>query len=82
MVNCYPVFGPFRFDPVRTIHCMVGAVSVTTSYREPAVSFSFVGAKEKFRCGIETARKTLKAITHRSVWQVRHPLHNIIKWIN
>jgi hypothetical protein len=74
------------FDSACMIHRMVGAVNIATSYRDP-VSISFVGAKDrhsqvnaetiarKFRCGLETAQKTLKATTQRGVRQAMHPLH-------
>jgi hypothetical protein len=65
---------------------MIGMVKVATASRGE-VNISFVGAKDRhsqvnaetvakrFRCGIETAQKTLKATTQRGVRQAIHPLH-------
>ena len=75
------------FDSASLVHRMVSAVNVATASREQMVSVSFIGAKDrhsqvnaetiarKFRCGIETAQKTLKATTQRGVRQAIHPLH-------
>jgi hypothetical protein len=64
---------------------MVGAVSIATAHRDPNVSF--IGSKDKyskvnaetvarrFRCGLETAEKTLKATTQRGVRHALHPLN-------
>jgi hypothetical protein len=64
---------------------MIGDVSIATAHREKQVSF--VGSKDRhsqvnaetvakrFRCGIETAQKTLKATTQRGVRQSLHPLN-------
>ena len=64
---------------------MVGAVCVATAHRDPTVSF--IGSKDRhsqvnaetvakrFRCGIETAQKTLKATTQRGIRQAMHPLN-------
>jgi hypothetical protein len=65
---------------------MIGMVKVATASRGEA-NLSYVGAKDRhsqvnaetvakrFRCGIETAKKTLKATTQRGVRQAIHPLH-------
>ena len=64
---------------------MIGSVTVATTHREPNVSF--IGSKDRhsqvtaeivakrFRCGIETAQKTLKSTTQRGVRQALHPLN-------
>ncbi|KAI2494571.1 hypothetical protein MHU86_19941 [Fragilaria crotonensis] len=64
---------------------MISNVRVATSYRE--ASISFIGSKDRhsrvnaetvarrFRCGIETAQKTLKTTTQRGVRYAIHPLH-------
>ena len=74
------------FDQSQLISRMISAVNVATSYREPQ-SIAFVGASDrhsrvtpetvarKFRCGLETAQRTLKATTQRGVRQSIHPLH-------
>ena len=65
---------------------VIGMVKVATASRGE-VNIAFVGAKDRhsqvnaetvakrFRCGIETAQKTLKATTQRGVRQAIHPLH-------
>ena len=65
---------------------MVGAVSVATAHRDPS-NVSFVGSRDRhshvnaetvarrFRCGIETAQKTLKATMQRGIRQAMHPLN-------
>jgi hypothetical protein len=62
------------FDQSSMTRRMISAVEIATSYRDEQ-SISFVGAKDhhsqvtaktvarKFRCGLETAQKTLKATT-------------------
>ena len=74
------------FDQDSMTRRMISAVQIATSYREEQ-SISFVGAKDrhsqvtaetvarKFRCGLETAQKTLKATTQRGVRHAMHPLH-------
>ncbi len=64
---------------------MIGNVNVATAHRE--LNFSFMGSKDryslvnattmarKFRCGIETAQRTLKTTTQRSDHQTIHPLY-------
>ena len=65
---------------------MVGAVSVAMAHRDPS-NASFVGSRDRhsqvnaetvarrFRCGIETAQKTLKATTQRGIRQAMQPLN-------
>ncbi|KAI2502057.1 Reverse transcriptase (RNA-dependent DNA polymerase) [Fragilaria crotonensis] len=64
---------------------MISAVQIATSYRDDQIAY--VGARDrhsqvtaevvarKFRCGLETAQKTLKATTQRGVRHSMHPLH-------
>ena len=73
------------YNEATLITKMVGAVCVATAHRDPTVSF--IGSKDRhsqvnaetvakrFRCGIETAQKTLKATTQRGVRQAMHPLN-------
>ena len=73
------------YDQTAMVSRMISAVNVATAYRD--VNVSFVGAKDRhsqvtaetvakrFRCGIETAQKTLKTTTQRGVRQAIHPLH-------
>ena len=75
------------FTPSIMMKRMVGAVNIATAYREQPANIAFVGAKDrhsqvnaetiarKFRCGVETAQKTLKTTTQRGVRQAIHPLH-------
>ena len=65
---------------------MISAIQIATSHQANQ-SISFVGAKDrhtqvtaetvaqKFRCRLETAQKTLKAMTQRGVRHAMHPLH-------
>ena len=75
------------FNESTFIKRMIGAVNVATAHRELVGKIvAFVGAKDrhsqvdaetvarKFRCGIETAKKTLKATTQRGVRRSMHPL--------
>ena len=75
-------------EPASFIRRMVSAVNVATAHREnDEVGLAFVGAKErhsqvsaetvarKFRCGLETAQRTLKTTTQRGVRHAMHPLH-------
>ena len=78
--------GPF-FDTGSLARRMVPSVHVATAHRNDSAQVAFVGAKDrhsqvspetvarKFRCGIETARRTLKTTTHRGVRHAIHPLH-------
>lgn len=64
---------------------MIASVRVATTSRDQTLSF--VGARDRhsqvdaetvakrFRCGLETARKTLKATTQRGVRHSMHPLN-------
>ena len=73
------------FDEAAFVRRMIGAVHVATAHRDSNVSF--VGSKDrhsqvnaetvarKFRCGIETAQRTLKTTTQRGVRHAIHPLH-------
>ncbi|KAI2490038.1 Reverse transcriptase (RNA-dependent DNA polymerase) [Fragilaria crotonensis] len=73
------------YDELTLLSRMIGNVNVATAHRE--VNVSFVGSKErhsqvnaetvarKFRCGLETAQRTLKTTTQRGVRQSIHPLH-------
>jgi hypothetical protein len=74
------------FDDYGLVTRMVSSVKIATAFREPNC-IAFVGAKDrhsrinaetlarKFRCGLETAQRTLKATTQRGVRQSLHPLH-------
>ena len=75
-------------EPEHFIRRMVSAVHVATAHRDnEEVQVAFVGAKErhsqvsaetvarKFRCGLETAQRTLKTTTQRGVRHAIHPLH-------
>ena len=66
------------YDQSSMVTRMVGAVKIATAYRDHAtMNVSYVGAKDRhsrvtaetvakrFRCGIETAQKTLKTTTQR-----------------
>ena len=65
------------YDDATLLNRMIGNVRVATAYRE--ASILFVGSKDrhsrvnaetvarKFRCGIETAQRTLKTTTQRGV---------------
>ena len=73
------------YDDATLLKRMIGNVNVATAHRE--VNVSFVGSKDrhsqvnpetvarKFRCGIETAQRTLKTTTQRGVQHTIHPLH-------
>ncbi|KAI2498322.1 hypothetical protein MHU86_16192 [Fragilaria crotonensis] len=73
------------YDDATFLNRMISNVRVATSYRE--ASISFIGSKDRhsrvnaetvarrFRCGIETAQKTLKTTTQRGVRYAIHPLH-------
>lgn len=73
------------YEEYQMITKVVAAVRVATASRETSVSF--LGAKDRhsqvnaetvarrFRCGLETAKKTLQATTQRGVRQSRHPLN-------
>ena len=75
------------FDPTMFMHRMIGAVRLATSYRDNPGTIAFVGTNDrhsqvnaetvarKFRCGIETAQRTLKTTTQRGVRHTIHPLH-------
>jgi hypothetical protein len=76
------------FEPAPFIQRMVSAVKVATANRNSeTVQLAFVGAKDrhsqvsaetiarKFRCGLETAQRTLKTTTQRGVRHAIHPLH-------
>ena len=73
------------YDDGHMISKMIASVRVATTSREQTLSF--VGARDRhsqvdaetvakrFRCGLETARKTLKATTQRGVRHSMHPLN-------
>jgi hypothetical protein len=73
------------YDDARFLNRMIGNVNVATAHRE--LHISFMGSKNrhsqviaetvarKFRCGIETAQRTLKTTTQRGIRQTIHPLH-------
>jgi hypothetical protein len=73
------------YNDATLLNRMIGNVRVATAYRDANVSF--VGSKDrhsrvnaetvarKFRCGIETAQRTLKTTTQRGVRHAIHPLH-------
>ena len=75
------------YDDAAMVTKMVGAVSVATAHQDPSNNVSFVGSRDRhsqvnaetvarrFRCGIETAQKTLKATTQRGTRQAMHPLN-------
>ena len=76
------------FQPASFIRRMVSTVRVTTANRDnDDVQLAFVGAKDRhsqvtaeaiarrFRCGLETAQRTLKTTTQRGVRHAMHPLH-------
>ena len=86
--NCQCGSDLSAFDTEYLIRRMVSTVRVTTSNRENRdQQLAFVGAKDrhsqvtaetvarKFRCGLETARRTLKTTTQRGVRHAMHPLH-------
>jgi hypothetical protein len=72
------------YDESHMVSKVVAAVRIATASRES--NLSFVGAKDRnsqvnaetvarrFCCGLETAKKTLKATTQRGVRQSMHPL--------
>ena len=74
------------YDDATLLNRMIGKVNVATAHRAD-VSVSFVGSKDrhsqvnaetvarKFRCGLETAKRTLQTTTQRGVRQSIHPLH-------
>ncbi len=75
------------FDPSHMVRRMVSSVHIATAHRDEA-SIAFIGAKDrhsrvtpetvarKFRCGLETAQRTLKTTTQRGVrHSAIHPLH-------
>ena len=73
------------YDDATLLNRMIGNVKVATAHRDAHVAF--VGSKDrhsnvnaetvarKFRCGIETAQRTLKTTTQRGVRHSIHPLH-------
>ena len=73
------------FDDAAFLNRMIGNVHVATAYRD--VNVAFIGSKDrhsrvnaetvarKFRCGIETAQRTLRTTTQRGVRYAVHPLH-------
>jgi hypothetical protein len=73
------------YNDATLLNRMIGNVRVATAYRD--ANASFVGSKDrhsrvnaetvarKFRCGIETAQRTLKTTTQRGVRHAIHPLH-------
>jgi hypothetical protein len=73
------------YNDATLLNRMIGNVRVATAYRDANVSF--VGSKDrhsrvnaetvarKFRCGIETAQRTLKTTTQRGIRHAIHPLH-------
>jgi len=75
------------YDPTSMMWRIIHAVKIASPYHDPARDVSFVGAKDrhsrvspetiarKFRCGLETAQKTLKSTTQRGVRHAIHPLH-------
>ena len=74
------------FDPPSMVTRMIKAVNIATAHRDP-LNLGYVGAQDRhsrvtpetvarmFRCGLETAQKTLKTTTQRGVRQAIHPLH-------
>jgi hypothetical protein len=74
------------FDACTLTQRLVQSVNVATSYHNSS-AIAFVGAKDrhskvtaeaiarKFKCGIETAQRTLKTTTQRGIRQAIHPLH-------
>ena len=74
------------FDPTHMLRRMVSSVHIATAHREDS-AVAFVGAKDrhsrvtpemvakKFRCGLETAQRTLKTTTQRGIRHAIHPLH-------
>ena len=78
------------YDSASLIRRMISSVQVTTANREHSMettTVSFVGTKDrhsqvsaesvarKFRCGLETAQRTLKTTTQRGIRHAIHPLH-------
>ena len=77
------------YDESAFIKRMIGAVNIASAHRDQPQqrNIAFVGAKDrhsqvsaetiarKFRCGLETAKKTLKTTTQRGVRHSMHPLH-------
>ncbi len=76
------------FEPASFIQRMVSALHVATASREnEEVRLAFVGAKDRhsqvsvetiarrFRCGLETAKRTLKTTTQRGIRHAMHLLH-------
>ena len=76
------------FDTGSLVRHMVSSVHVATAHRNNTdARVAFVGAKDrhsqvsaetvarKFRCGLETAQRTLKTTTQRGVRHAIHPLH-------
>jgi hypothetical protein len=73
------------YNDATFLNRMIGNVKVATAHRD--VNILFVGSKDrhsqvnaetvarKFRCGIETAQRTLKTTTQRGVRHSIHPLH-------
>ena len=73
------------YNDATLLNRMIGNVRVATAYRD--VNVSFVGSKDRhsrknaetvarrFRCGIETAQRTLKTTTQRGIRHAIHPLH-------
>ena len=73
------------YDGATLLNRMIGNVNVAIAHRDQQIAF--VGSKDrhsqvnaetvarKFRCGIETAQRTLKTTTQRGVRHTIHPLH-------
>ncbi len=74
------------YEPTRMLQRMVSSVQVATAHRND-YTIAYVGAKhrhsritpetvaKKFRCGLETAQRTVKTTTQRGVRHAIHPLH-------
>jgi hypothetical protein len=74
------------YDTSHMIQRMISSVNVATAHRDEP-SIAYVGAKDrhsrvtpeavakKFRCGLETAQRTLKTTSQRGVRHSIHPLH-------
>jgi hypothetical protein len=72
------------YDESTMLQQMISAVKVSrtsnVSYLGIKNRHSQITAKEvarKFRCGLETARQTLKSMTQHGVRQAIHPLHRM-----
>ena len=74
------------YEPTHMLRRMVSSVHVATSHRDD-YTIAYIGAKDrhsrvtpetvakKFRCGLETAQRTLKTTTQRGIRHAIFPLH-------